>query len=74
LEQVDKQAGLRLLDGLQAENILVTFPAHSLGGRSKGMVQNYSDHFARLVDDKPWQITRFDFPGELAFLIRKEHE
>jgi 16S rRNA (guanine(1405)-N(7))-methyltransferase len=71
LEQVDKQAGLRLLEGLQAENILVTFPAHSLGGRSKGMVQNYSDHFGQLVAGKPWQITRFDYPGELAFLIRK---
>jgi 16S rRNA (guanine(1405)-N(7))-methyltransferase len=71
LEQIDKGAGLRLLEGLQAENILVTFPTHSLGGRSKGMVHNYSDHFAQLVSGKPWQITRFDFPGELAFLIRK---
>ncbi len=71
LEQVDKQAGLRLLEGLQAENILVTFPAHSLGGRSKGMVQNYADHFTQLIAGQPWQITRFDYPGELAFLIRK---
>jgi len=71
LEQFDKTAGLRLLEGVQAENILVTFPAHSLGGRSKGMPQNYSDHFAQLVAGKPWHITRFDFPGELAFLIRK---
>ena len=71
LEQIDKQASLRLLEGLQTENILVTFPAHSLGGLSKGMVQNYSDHFNQLVSAKPWHITRFDFPGELAFLIRK---
>jgi 16S rRNA (guanine(1405)-N(7))-methyltransferase len=71
LEQIDKQAGRRLLEELQAEAILVTFPAHSLGGRSKGMVQNYSDHFSQLVAGKPWQVTRFDFLGELAFLIRK---
>lgn len=74
LEQVDKQAGQRLLLGVPAENILVTFPAHSLGGRSKGMIQNYSDHFAQLTAGQPWQITRFDFPGELTFLIRKPHE
>jgi 16S rRNA (guanine(1405)-N(7))-methyltransferase len=71
LEQIDKNAGARLLSDLQADNILVTFPAHSLGGRSKGMVQNYSEHFSQLTAGQPWQIRRFDFPGELAFLIRK---
>ena len=71
LEQIDKTSGLRLLKGVQADNILVTFPAHSLGGRSKGMVQNYSDHFQQLTAGEPWKITRFEFPGELAFLVRK---
>jgi 16S rRNA (guanine(1405)-N(7))-methyltransferase len=71
LEQVDKAAGLRLLNEAQAENILVTFPAHSLGGRSKGMVQNYSDHFQTLTAGQPWKITRYEFPGELGFLVRK---
>ena len=71
LEQVDKSAGKRLLEGLHADTILVSFPAHSLGGRSKGMVQNYETHFKELVDGKPWQIERFEFPGELAFLVRK---
>jgi len=71
LEQIDKTAGQRLLDGLQAENILVSFPAHSLGGRSKGMVQNYEAHFSQLVAGKNWRITHFVFPGELAFLIQK---
>ena len=71
LEQIDKQVGIRLLAGLKAENVLVTFPAHSLAGRSKGMVKNYTDHFNQLVEGKPWHISRFEFPGELAFLIRK---
>jgi 16S rRNA (guanine(1405)-N(7))-methyltransferase len=71
LEQIDKSAGERLLAEINAENILVTFPAHSLGGRSKGMVKNYSDHFEQLTTSQPWKITRFEFPGELAFLVRK---
>jgi 16S rRNA (guanine(1405)-N(7))-methyltransferase len=71
LEQVDKTAGKRLLEDIHTENILVSFPAHSLGGRSKGMVQNYEAHFRQLTQDKNWRITRFEFPGELAFLIRK---
>jgi len=71
LEQIDKAAGKRLLEGLNAENILVSFPAHSLGGRSKGMVQNYEAHFNELMEGSNWQATRFEFPGELAFLVRK---
>ena len=71
LEQIDKAAGKRLLEGLNAENILVSFPAHSLGGRSKGMVQNYEAHFNDLIGGNNWQVTRFEFPGELAYLVRK---
>lgn len=71
LEQLDKQAGARLLDSLPAEYLLVSFPAHSLGGRSKGMVQNYEAHFRDLLSGKRWPITRFEFPGELAFLVHK---
>jgi len=71
LEQVDKRAGQRLLEGINAANILVSFPSRSLGGRSKGMVQNYEAHFNELMVGKNWQVTRFEFPGELAFLVRK---
>jgi 16S rRNA (guanine(1405)-N(7))-methyltransferase len=71
LEQVDKEIGLRLLDAVPAEYVLVSFPAHSLGGRSKGMVKNYEAHFRQLVSARPWPIQRFEFPGELAFLIKK---
>jgi len=71
LEQLDKEIGLRLLESAPAEYVLVSFPAHSLGGRSKGMVKNYEIHFREMVSGKPWGIERFEFPGELAFLIKK---
>jgi 16S rRNA (guanine(1405)-N(7))-methyltransferase len=71
LEQVDKTAGVRLLEQIQAEHILVSFPARSLGGRKKGMVQNYEAHFKELILGKPWTLTRFEFSSELAFLIKK---
>jgi 16S rRNA (guanine(1405)-N(7))-methyltransferase len=71
LEQVDKSAGRRLLEGLNAETILVSFPAHSLGGRSKGMARNYETHFNELMAGQFWKVERFEFPGELAFLVRK---
>lgn len=71
LEQVDKEAGYRLLNQLNAAALLVSFPARSLGGKSKGMVQNYERHFLELTAGQSWKITRFEFPGELAFLVQK---
>ncbi len=74
LEQVEKAAGLRLLEATQASTLLVSFPAHSLGGRSKGMPANYESHFYELVSGKPWAIQRFDFRSELVFRVEKQLE
>ena len=71
LEQVDKSAGERLLSTIQADHILVSFPAKSLGGRSKGMLQNYEARFRQLIAGQSWQVQRFEFSTELAFLINK---
>ena len=71
LEQVDKSVGMRLLETINAEHLVVSFPAHSLGGKSKGMVTNYEARFYELVGHKLWSIRRFEFPGELVFLISK---
>ncbi len=71
LEQVDKSAGLRLLDTINADHLLVSFPVHSLGGRKMGMAANYEAHFRELVADKTWSIERFEFANELVFRIAK---
>ena len=71
LEQVDKSAGLRLLESINADHLVVSFPAHSLGGKNKGMTANYESRFYQQVGHKPWSIQRFDFPGELVFLVNK---
>jgi len=71
LEQLDKSLPARLLAELPGDYLLVTFPAHSLAGRSKGMVKNYSERFEQLTTGKGWRIQRFEFPGELAFLVQR---
>ncbi|HEY7348280.1 MAG TPA: hypothetical protein VH599_08145 [Ktedonobacterales bacterium] len=71
LEQLDAQAGIRLLEGVNADHLLVSFPAQSLGGKKKGMVQHYEAHFRQLVAGKPWSIKRLEFATEVAFLISK---
>jgi 16S rRNA (guanine(1405)-N(7))-methyltransferase len=72
LEQIDRNAGLRLLDAIRATTLLVSFPARSLGGRKKGMLENYTTRFLDMVSGKNWSIRRFEFPTELAFLVQKE--
>lgn len=71
LEQVDKAVSRRLLDSIQAEHLLVSFPAHSLGGRSKGMVKNYSNNFSELIAGQPWKVQRFEFSSELTYLLSR---
>jgi 16S rRNA (guanine(1405)-N(7))-methyltransferase len=71
LEQIDKTAGLRLLETINATYLLISFPVQTLGGRKKGMVENYEARFYELIQAKPWTIQKFTFATELAFLIKK---
>jgi 16S rRNA (guanine(1405)-N(7))-methyltransferase len=71
LEQVDKGIGPRLLARITAPVVILSYPARSLGGQTKGMVENYAHHFAHLTAGQPWQITRFDFPTEIVFRLQR---
>jgi 16S rRNA (guanine(1405)-N(7))-methyltransferase len=72
LEQLDKSIGGRLLDGLHADHILVSYPARSLSGRGKGMPQNYTEHFERLTAGKPYHVERWQVKTEILFLISRK--
>ena len=71
LEQLDKAIGPRLLEQIQAEHVLVSFPALSLGGRGKGMVQNYTAHFEQLISGRGWRVQQWSIPTEIVFLVTK---
>ncbi len=74
LEQIEKGASLRLIESIQADYLLVSFPVHSIGGCSKGMIENYSERFYQLVQDHPWQLRQFKFATELVFLVTKTQD
>lgn len=74
LDQLDKEMVPRLLDSLPASYWLISFPVHSLGGRSKGMVETYEGRFAELMNGRNWTYQRFQFETELAFLVRTQKE
>lgn len=71
LEQVDRRIASRLLQSIQADHILVSFPARSLGGCQKGMPDFYRDHFYEIVSETAWLVQEFHFTSELAFLVTK---
>jgi 16S rRNA (guanine(1405)-N(7))-methyltransferase len=71
LEQLDKSAGSRLLDALNAPYLLVSFPARSLGGRQRGMVGHYGAHFAALIAGRGWAVEELVFGSEVAFLVTR---
>ncbi len=75
LEQVDKHAGRRLLQSIQADHLIVSFPAASLGGRrggrGKNMETNYEAHLYELVAGQPWSIQRYSYDNELVFVIHR---
>ncbi|HEY6540586.1 MAG TPA: hypothetical protein VIZ18_06600, partial [Ktedonobacteraceae bacterium] len=75
LEQVDKNAGQRLLESIRADHLVVSFPAASLGGRrggkGKNMETNYEAHLYELVAGQPWSIQRYSYDNELVFVIHR---
>ena len=71
LEQVDRAASLRLLDGLDAAHLLVSYPAHSLGGHKRAMVQIYEAHLRELLAGRNWSLKQYLFPTEVVFLLTK---
>jgi 16S rRNA (guanine(1405)-N(7))-methyltransferase len=71
LDQLDKMATSHLLESINAPYLVISYPAHSLGGRSKGMILNYEAHFNELSQGRHWKIHRFEYTNELVFLISR---
>jgi len=70
-EQIEKSAGLKILESISANFLAVSFPAKTLGGREKNMLKHYEAEFNKLTREKDWVIQQLEFKGELVFLITK---
>ncbi|MFZ3150345.1 MAG: hypothetical protein WA116_01530 [Anaerolineaceae bacterium] len=73
LERMDKSTATELLDGINADHILVSYPVKSLGGKSKGMAETYTEQFYRLIEGKAFSVQSFAFPTEIAFLLSRSN-
>ena len=71
LEQQEKGAGVALLRRVRADVVVVSFPTHSLGGREKGMAQQYEGTMARIVDELKLPVRKMTYPGEIFYILEK---
>jgi 16S rRNA (guanine(1405)-N(7))-methyltransferase len=69
LEQVDRDAGRKLLDTMRARHMIVSYPTRSVSGRDVGMAQHYADRFAALIEGRGWSAERIEFENELVFRL-----
>jgi 16S rRNA (guanine(1405)-N(7))-methyltransferase len=71
LEQIEKSAGLKVLESISSDFLVVSFPVHSLGGKEKDMRRYYEAKFDKLIQEKDWAVQRLEFGSELVFIVKK---
>jgi len=74
LERQRKGSTVRLLDAVRARWAVVTFPAHSLGYKEKGMPQHYAQWMREMAAGRSWDVSRIDMAGELVYVVDKGSE
>jgi 16S rRNA (guanine(1405)-N(7))-methyltransferase len=71
LDQIEKWAGLKVLEAINSNFLVVSFPVKSLCGREKNMRRHYETAFSKLTREKDWHIQKLEFMTEQVFLIKK---
>ena len=72
LERQKSGASRALIEALNTRYVVVSFPVRSLGGKSKGMIQNYETDFYATFKEKKWRIHKILFCTELAFIAKRK--
>ncbi|HSS75184.1 MAG TPA: 16S rRNA methyltransferase [Thermoanaerobaculia bacterium] len=70
LEQQERGASLKLLRALRAGYAVVSFPAHSLGGRAKGMEGHYAALAGELIETLGTDAEVLRYPSETFYVVR----
>jgi 16S rRNA (guanine(1405)-N(7))-methyltransferase len=71
LERQEAGATLRLIEQLQAAYVVVSFAVRSLGGRERGMVEQYRKQFLAWIETRHLSATELIFETELGFVVHK---
>ncbi|WKZ30959.1 MAG: hypothetical protein QY318_03890 [Candidatus Dojkabacteria bacterium] len=71
LEHQVKGSGGEILKQLKAKYIVVTFPTKSIGGKEKGMVDNYRTLISAVTSGEEWAVEEVLMESEVLFVISK---
>jgi 16S rRNA (guanine(1405)-N(7))-methyltransferase len=70
-DQIDKAAVQTMLQQINVDNLVISFPVTSLGGTEKMMIRNYTERFGKIAGQMNWNIKKMSFKTELVFLVSK---
>lgn len=71
LDQIDRTAAPRLLDGLDADHMVISFPTRALGGRDVGMAATYDARLRELLAGRARHVRRHTFPTEIVYVVQR---
>lgn len=71
-ERVKKGASIELLEKVKSQFIIVSFPLKSIGGKEKGMLENYSKIFEPAFKQNYTIMKRFILGEEIFYVLRRE--
>lgn len=72
LEQQEKGISRQLLGAIKSRKIVVSFPAQSLGGKQKGMVENYRHWLQDCLEGQPYAIHEIFFSTETVYILERK--
>ncbi len=70
LERQKAGAAAEVLNRVNAENIVVSFPTRSLSGHNVGMEQHYSEWMEKHIPDNRSVAVRFTEENELFYILK----
>lgn len=71
IEDRRRGAGLRLVDGLAATNVVVSFPTRAMNGRAAVFTPRHVDALAELAEQRGWRFSTATLPSEQLVAIGK---
>ncbi len=71
LEQQERGVGERLLQSLNTDVTVISFPGLSLTGKERGMKAYYHDYIAGICRRLGWNFRHIEYPNELFYLVEK---
>ena len=72
LERQKTGAALQVLNRLNAESIVVSFPTRSLGGRDVGMEKHYSEWMEKHIPENRGVAAHFTEGNELFYILKRK--